>query len=132
MSRISQTNAIWKIESPNWERNWAAKRNANGAGPLGPRPIVCLGPRSGLVVTPAAGSDLLDLLRLVLRGVVFEIPHHGRSHAHLAQVRVELASVVEVLIVDDVRADEAGERDAPGGLHHPRDLRVVQGLDRLV
>src|SRR5882672_1831985 len=132
MSRISQTNAIWKIESPNWERNCAAQRNANGAGTLCPRPIACSRPRSGPVVTLAAGSDLLDLLRLELGRVVLEIPHHGRSHAHLAQVGVELSPVVEVLIVDDVRADEPGERNAPRGLHDPRDLRVAQGPDCLV
>jgi len=39
-SRISQMNASWKIESPNWEKNCAVHRNARGPaldalGPLG-------------------------------------------------------------------------------------------------
>src|SRR5438552_17941531 len=103
MSRISQTNAIWKIESPNCERNWAAQRNANGAGALSPRPIAWFRPRSGPVVTLAAGSNLLGLLRLELRGADPEIPHHGRCHAHLAQVGVELAPAAEVVVIEDGR-----------------------------
>src|SRR5574337_43264 len=101
MSRIIQTKAIWKTESPNCEKNCAAQRSANGAGPSGPRPADSAGLSGSPWLTPDARSGLLMLPRPELGRAVLEIPHERGLDAQRAEERVELAPVMQMLVEDD-------------------------------
>src|SRR5690349_1827228 len=102
--------ASWNTESPNWEKNCAIQRRRmpgpdarRGPSPSGSGPLVLT---TGFVRESSLrrGDRGPELRRVVL-----EVPHEGRLHAELTQERVELAAVVQVLVVDDLDQDEAGE-----------------------
>src|SRR5437867_240385 len=127
-SRMSQIKASWKTESPNCEKNWALQRNAIGAGARRGPALVASDPL-GFGGCAARFSDLLrGRSRLELGSVVLEVPHERRLDSQLAEIGVELATVMQVLVVDDLDADEPREALTPRRFAHARDLLVGQRL----
>ena len=117
-SRMSQMKASWNTESPNCEKNWALQRNAIGAGARRGPALVASGPLG-------FGGVAIRILylrgcrpRLELRRIVLEVPQEGRLDPHLAEIGVELAAMVQVLVVYDLDADETREALSPGRLDH--------------